>query len=597
MSLGKAVDADNAKTYLETTLGAALDILDIHTHNGSTLGLSVQSIGNVNINAVLTNVGDVRINSTLFTYRDNGGTPANHTLAALDIAPVFTVALTTTQLTISTSVGKIIPGATSLSLRNNADNADNLILTDAGAATFRNTVGGITTLTATSLAGTLTTAAQPNVTSLGTLTSLTLGGAISGVTTLTATTLAGTLSTAAQPNVTSLGTLTSLTLSGAISGVTTLTATTLAGTLSTAAQPNVTSLGTLTSLTTSGTITLTAAASKIVPGATSLSHRNNADTADNLILTDAGAATFRNTVGGITTLTATSLAGTLTTAAQPNVTSLGTLTSLTLSGAISGVTTLTATTLSGTLSTAAQANVTSLGTLTSLTTSGAITLTAAAGKIIPGATSISHRNTADTADNLLITDAGAITVRSTIGGVTTLTATSLAGTLTTAAQPNVTSVGILAATHLTSPVVDSGGLTITAGGATLTAGAVSASAASATADVTTSETTTSATYTDLATAGPAVTLTTGLTQKHLILHSCEAYNSVGGGSSYQSVAIAGAAAADVNGVYAQTTSSESVGARQILASSMASPSTHTCKYRASANTATFLNRRIVAHAV
>ena len=55
-------------------------------------------------------------------------------------------------------------------------------------------------------------------------------------------------------------------------------------------------------------------------------------------------------------LTATSIAGTLTTAAQTNITSVGTLSSLTVSGA-----------LNGTLSTAAQTNITSLGTLTSLT--------------------------------------------------------------------------------------------------------------------------------------------------------------------------------------------------------------------------------------
>ena len=50
--------------------------------------------------------------------------------------------------------------------------------------------------------------------------------------------LDGTLSTAAQTNITSLGTLSSLTVSGAMNG-----------TLSTAAQPNITSLGTLTALT------------------------------------------------------------------------------------------------------------------------------------------------------------------------------------------------------------------------------------------------------------------------------------------------------------------------------------------------------------
>lgn len=74
-------------------------------------------------------------------------------------------------------------------------------LSTSGAATF----GG-------NITGTLATAAQPNVTSLGTLSTLTVSG------TATATTLAGTLSTAAQPNVTSVGTLTTLTTSGLITG-------------------------------------------------------------------------------------------------------------------------------------------------------------------------------------------------------------------------------------------------------------------------------------------------------------------------------------------------------------------------------------------
>ena len=52
---------------------------------------------------------------------------------------------------------------------------------------------------------TLTTAAQPNITSVGTLTGLTVSGNI-----------AGTLTTAAQTNITSVGTLSSLTVSGQI---------------------------------------------------------------------------------------------------------------------------------------------------------------------------------------------------------------------------------------------------------------------------------------------------------------------------------------------------------------------------------------------
>jgi hypothetical protein len=50
----------------------------------------------------------------------------------------------------------------------------------------------------------------------------------------------------------------------------------------------------LTSPTISGNLTFSTAAAKIIPGATSLTFRNNADSADNLSITDAGAVTFRN---------------------------------------------------------------------------------------------------------------------------------------------------------------------------------------------------------------------------------------------------------------------------------------------------------------
>ena len=199
------------------------------------------------------------------------------------------------------------------------------------------------------VSGTLTTAAQPNVTSLGTLTALTVDNinldgntivsstgtlAIDDNTTvngsLSATTLAGTLSTAAQTNITSLGTLTALTVDNiqlngntivsdtgtlAIDDNTTvngsLTATTLGGTLSTAAQTNITSLGTLTSLQIDGIS---------INGNDISATRSN----DNLTLTPSG--TGEVVVNG--NISATNIAGTLTTAAQPNITSLGTLSSL-----------------------------------------------------------------------------------------------------------------------------------------------------------------------------------------------------------------------------------------------------------------------------
>jgi hypothetical protein len=105
-----------------------------------------------------------------------------------------------------------------------------------------------------------------------------------------------------------------------------------------------------------------------------------------------------------------------------------------------------------TLSTAAQPNVTSVGTLTSITTSGALTFTAAAAKIIPGATSISLRNTADNADNLLITDAGAVTTRSTLtvsaGGLTVTSGGATVSSGTTAVQALTATTGAFSSTLL-----------------------------------------------------------------------------------------------------------------------------------------------------
>ena len=133
-----------------------------------------------------------------------------------------------------------------------------------------------------------------------------------------------TLTTAAQPNITSVGTLTGLTVSGNI-----------AGTLTTAAQTNITSVGTLTGLTLSGVIGGSAGSAS----APSLSFSGDPNTglyslaADNLGFAIAGvarafmSATQFNMTGNI--IASGNLGGTLTTAAQTNITSVGTLTSLT----------------------------------------------------------------------------------------------------------------------------------------------------------------------------------------------------------------------------------------------------------------------------
>ena len=91
-------------------------------------------------------------------------------------------------------------------------------------ATYATSAGSATSATSATTAGTVTTAAQPNITSVGTLSSLTVSGNITagnltGATLVSATNLAGTITTAAQPNITSIGSLGTLTVnSGNITG-------------------------------------------------------------------------------------------------------------------------------------------------------------------------------------------------------------------------------------------------------------------------------------------------------------------------------------------------------------------------------------------
>ena len=105
----------------------------------------------------------------------------------------------------------------------------------------------------TNVGGTLTTVAQNNITSVGTLSSLAVTGNITSGN-LSGTSIVGTLTTVAQNNITSVGTLTSLGVTGNITSGN-LSGTNIAGTLTTAAQTNITSVGTLTSLGVTGNIT------------------------------------------------------------------------------------------------------------------------------------------------------------------------------------------------------------------------------------------------------------------------------------------------------------------------------------------------------
>jgi hypothetical protein len=145
------------------------------------------------------------------------------------------------QLTgISTSTDKIFNGNSEISIPQSGGNANVTISGVSNVAVFFNSgleivgtfkasgnanVGNLaaTNVAATDLSGTLTTAAQTNITSLGTLNSLTVTGNITGGN-LSGTNIVGTLTTAAQTNITSLGTLTQLSVTGNITGGNLITA-------------------------------------------------------------------------------------------------------------------------------------------------------------------------------------------------------------------------------------------------------------------------------------------------------------------------------------------------------------------------------------
>ena len=177
----------------------------------------------------------------------------------------------------------------------------------------------------------------------------------------------------------------------------------------------------------------------------------------NLGLESDGNLTYNPSSG---TLTATALAGTLSTAAQTNVTSLGTLTALTvddvaingkvitMTGSSSDTATLTVGT-NGTLDitttddNAAAANITitadgtfeAVGSTITLDSGGAINLEPASGSAI-------------LLDGTISVDAGVVT------GATSITSTAFVGTLSTAAQANVTSLGTLTILNVDNVRVD-----------------------------------------------------------------------------------------------------------------------------------------------
>ncbi len=333
-----------------------------------------------------------------------------------------------------------------------------------GNATAGNVYANSGTIGASLLTGTLTTAAQPNITSVGALSSLTVtgnanvgnlgtGGLIVATGNIDGGNLntGGALSVTGNANVGNLGTGGFITATGNVTGGNLVTA----GALSVTGNANVGNLGTAGFITATGNVTggnLTTAGAVVATGNV---------TGGNLTTAGAVVATGNVTGGNLTT------AGALSVTGNANVGNLGTgglivatgnVTggNLTTAGALSvtgnanvgniGATAGIFTTVQGSLTTASQPNVTSVGTLTGLNVNGNITaanITANTGVFTgnaAGLTNIPAGNINGQVANALV-----------------------AGTVYTAAQPNITSVGTLTSLTTSGNAVIGGNVKVQVG--------------------------------------------------------------------------------------------------------------------------------------
>jgi hypothetical protein len=423
-------------TISETVGGATFELgtnavgwagCEVYTPGGQAVALITSGAGNIGAAATDTtiqyNKNNILAGSASFTYDYNTsvlGLSGNANISG-NVNVTTRVLASTLQSNVATGTAPLIVASTTKVTNLNADlldgydssltaTANTVVVRDANANIVGNNISGI-----------ISTAAQPNITSVGTLTSLVVAGNITagnvaGGNLVSGNFIAGTLTTAAQPSITSLGTLTALTVSGNIAAGNvfansgTVGAANLTGTLTTAAQPNITSVGTLTSLTVSGTATVgNLTTGGVITGNGSGISVINASNIATGTLAQARLANSSLTINGTTvalggsgTITAnatqaltigTYLTGSPTTtynggtavtvavdATSSNTASkvvvrdgsggfsAGTITA-TLNGSATSATT------AGTVTTAAQPNITSVGTLTSLTVSGALTTT------------------------------------------------------------------------------------------------------------------------------------------------------------------------------------------------------------------------------
>jgi hypothetical protein len=235
--------------------------------NGTSPLLVTSTTKVTNLNADLLDGYDtsVAVSATTVVVRDASGN-------------IFANNITITDSIVSGTNSIVVgPGGSNVSIR--VASTERIRATTVGAEIFGNLLASNVyansgTIGASLLTGTLTTAAQPNITSVGTLTSLAVTGnttsgnfvgiLASGNSNVTITANANvTINAVGGARITATSTGANITGTLGVSGNANVgniggaagVFTTVAGSLTTAAQPNITSVGTLTSLAVTGNIT------------------------------------------------------------------------------------------------------------------------------------------------------------------------------------------------------------------------------------------------------------------------------------------------------------------------------------------------------
>ena len=304
--------------------------------------------------------------------------------------------------------------------------------TTANSIAGANVSGAVANATHASTANTIVDAAQPNITSTGTLTSVSVSGNANignvGTSIITATgnITGGNLSTGGTLSVSGNTTLGNLSVTGTLN----------AGDITVGSISNGTSNVDIVGVSGNVVTSVAGVANVLVVTTSGANIAGTLSVSGNINAGNVTATTFTGTLSG--TATSATTAGTVTTAAQPNITSTGTLSSLTVSG-------------NSNLGAVGNVRITGSAGFLQNDGNGVLSFTSPITQIIPGAANAllysDGANNISASGNikfndpqLVITGTLSVSGNANVGNIG---ATNIVGTLTTGAQPNITSVGTL----------------------------------------------------------------------------------------------------------------------------------------------------------